>query len=141
MQSGLQVTVPGRPEGKKAVADGRWGNKYNPSGNAMRKFGAIVKATKKIPEERAKYRGPVKIHTKAYFNRPVDHLRRHNKGIKKKAPAEMIHKPDADNIAKFVGDALTGLAYWDDAQIISNTSEKFWCVRNERVEIELEYLK
>ena len=52
----------------------------------------------------------------------------------------MIRKPDADNIAKFVGDCLTKVAFWDDSQVVSNTSEKFWCVTNERVEIDLEYL-
>ena len=106
----------------------------------MRKFKAIVRATKKIPGECAKYRGPVKIHTKAYFARPTSHRKRHNKGIRITAPMNMIQKPDADNIAKFVGDCLTGIAYWDDAQIVNNTSEKFWCMANERVEINLEYL-
>ena len=97
-------------------------------------------ATRKIPEECAKYKGPVKVHTKAYFARPDRHLKRHNKGIRTTAPTYMTYKPDADNIAKFVGDCLTGVAFWDDSQVISNTSEKFWCVRNERVEINLEYL-
>ena len=99
-----------------------------------------MQATKKIPAECARYRGPVKVHTKAYFARPLSHLKRHNKGIRSTAPGYMTIKPDADNIAKFVGDCLTKVAYWDDAQVVSNTSEKFWCVRNERVEIDLEYL-
>ena len=97
-------------------------------------------ATKKIPAQCANYKGPVKVHTKAYFARPDLHLRRNNKGIKKAAPHHMTYKPDADNIAKFVGDSLTGVAFWDDSQVVSNTSEKFWCVRHERVEIDLEYL-
>jgi len=113
---------------------------FNPSSNEMRKFRAIVLATKKIPAQCANYKGPVKVHTKAYFARPDGHLKRHNKGIKNKAPLHMTYKPDADNIAKFVGDCLTGVAFWDDAQVVSNTSEKFWCVRHERVEIDLEYL-
>ena len=116
------------------------GNPYNPSANEMRKFRAIVLATKKVPSECARYRGPVKLHTRAYFARPLSHLKRHNRGIRKTAPGHMIRKPDADNIAKFVGDCLTKVAFWDDAQIVSNTSEKFWCVSNERVEIDLEYL-
>ena len=137
---GLRFTVPGKPKGKKSVAEGPHGP-YNPSSNEMRKFEAIVRATKKIPEECAKYRGPLKIHTRAYFARPLSHLKRHNKGLKSSAPRAMTNKPDADNIAKFVGDCLTGLAYRDDSQIVSNTSEKFWCVRNERVEVELKHLQ
>ena len=115
-------------------------NPYNPSANEMRKFRAIVKGTKKIPEECARYRGAVKMHIKAYFARPVCHLKRHNKGIRTTAPSHMTRKPDADNIAKFVGDCLTKVAFWDDAQVVNITCEKFWCVRNERVEIDLEYL-
>ena len=115
-------------------------NPYNPSGNEMRKFRGILLATKKIPAQCANYRGAVKVHTKAYFARPLNHLKRHNRGIRSTAPAHMTRKPDADNIAKFVGDCLTRIAFQDDAQVVSNTSEKFWCVANERVEIDLEYL-
>jgi Holliday junction resolvase RusA-like endonuclease len=35
-------------------------------------------------------------------------------------------KPDADNIAKLVGDALNGIAWRDDAQIARATVEKFY---------------
>ena len=136
---GLRVAVPGTPKAKKSVAEGFHGP-YNPSANDMRKFKAILRASKKFPPECSTYKGPLKIHIKSYFARPLSHLKRHNKGLKSKAPREMFQKPDADNIAKFVGDCLSGIAYKDDAQIVSNTSEKFWCVRNERVEIELEYL-
>ena len=33
-------------------------------------------------------------------------------------------KPDTDNIIKIICDALNGLAYKDDAQIVSNSTEK-----------------
>ena len=106
----------------------------------MRKFRAIVLATKKIPSQCARFRGAVKMNIKAYFARPLCHLKRHNKGIRSTAPSYMTIKPDADNIIKFIGDCLTKIAYWDDSQVVSTTCEKFWCVRNERVEIDLEYL-
>ena len=140
MTPGLQITVPGRPKGKKAVAQGRH-NPYNPSANEMRKFRGIVLATKKIPAQCANYRGPVKVHVKAYFARPLSHLKRHCRGFRSTAPKFMTQKPDADNIAKFVGDCLTKVAFRDDAQVVSFTSEKFWVMTNERVEIYLEYLQ
>jgi len=106
----------------------------------MRMFKAIVRALKVIPPGKARYKGPLKIHIRSYFERPGTRLKRLSR-LKKSAPEHMHQKPDADNIAKFVGDCLNGLAYHDDAQIMSNKSEKFWCIRGERVEVELEYLE
>lgn len=48
-------------------------------------------------------------------------------------------KPDTDNIAKIVCDALNGVAYHDDKQITSLTVDKVWAEDGiERVEIEVE---
>lgn len=35
-------------------------------------------------------------------------------------------KPDLDNILKVVADALNGLAYHDDSQIVSMSAAKYW---------------
>ena len=48
-------------------------------------------------------------------------------------------KPDTDNIAKAVCDALNGVAYHDDKQITSLTVDKVWAEDGiERVEIDIE---
>jgi Holliday junction resolvase RusA-like endonuclease len=47
-----------------------------------------------------------------------------------------VKRPDADNILKAIADALNGIAYHDDAQIVSARIEKFWS-DNPRVEIEI----
>ena len=50
-------------------------------------------------------------------------------------------KPDTDNIAKAVCDALNGVAYHDDKQITSLTVDKVWAEDGiERVEIDVEQL-
>ena len=50
-------------------------------------------------------------------------------------------KPDTDNIAKIVCDALNGVAYHDDKQITSLTVDKVWAEDGiERVEIDVEQL-
>jgi Holliday junction resolvase RusA-like endonuclease len=46
-------------------------------------------------------------------------------------------RPDYDNISKAVSDALNGLAYSDDGQIVSASIEKLYSGRP-RLEIELE---
>lgn len=43
-------------------------------------------------------------------------------------------KPDCDNIAKNINDALNGIAYPDDKQIVSLTVNKFYAL-DERVEV------
>lgn len=38
-----------------------------------------------------------------------------------------LKKPDWDNVAKLVGDALNRLAYRDDSQIFAGSVRKAWC--------------
>ena len=45
-------------------------------------------------------------------------------------------KPDCDNIAKNINDALNGIAYSDDKQIVSLTINKFYAL-DERVEVNI----
>jgi Holliday junction resolvase RusA-like endonuclease len=42
------------------------------------------------------------------------------------APKYDTHKPDVDNLCKFVLDALTGLVYDDDSQVVRVIATKFW---------------
>lgn len=48
--------------------------------------------------------------------RPKSHVT--SKGaLRKSAPAQLVAKPDVDNLAKFVLDALNGTYYKDDSQV------------------------
>lgn len=51
-----------------------------------------------------------------------------------------ITKPDMDNVEKAVWDALTGLVWKDDAQVVDGRRAKFYSTEP-RVEIEIEELK
>ncbi|MGB6231196.1 MAG: RusA family crossover junction endodeoxyribonuclease, partial [Litorimonas sp.] len=48
-------------------------------------------------------------------------------------------KPDGDNLAKLVKDALNGLAYHDDAQVSTTIVEKQWS-DHDRTVVTLEWL-
>jgi len=50
-----------------------------------------------------------------------------------------VHKPDTDNIAKIIADALNELAYKDDNQITKLEVTKLYG-EEDRVEVEIEYL-
>lgn len=69
--------------------------------------------------------GPVKVYIQANFSIPKSW----SKSRKVYAHSGMIKptkKPDVDNIAKAVCDALNGIAYKDDSQIVKLTVEKYY---------------
>ena len=45
-----------------------------------------------------------------------------------------ITKPDTDNVVKLVLDALNGIAYKDDNQVVKITAFKKWTIEDERIE-------
>lgn len=50
-----------------------------------------------------------------------------------------MHKPDTDNIAKIIADALNGVAYKDDNQITNLEVIKMYG-NEDKVEVEIKYL-
>ena len=67
--------------------------------------------------------GPVALKVVFTFPRPKKHYR--SAGLRSNAPTWFCSKPDADNAAKAVMDALTVLGLWrDDAQVVSLTVRK-----------------
>ena len=76
---------------------------------------------------------PVNVNIKAFIGIPA------SKSKKFKAAAlsgveRPTKKPDCDNIAKIILDALTGIIYKDDKQIVSLLVEKYYA-ENPRVEV------
>lgn len=68
---------------------------------------------------------PLIMFVEAYFSIPKSASKK-DKALmimKKKRPTK---KPDTDNIIKIVGDALNGIAYHDDSQIISILLDKYY---------------
>ena len=69
------------------------------------------------------------------------------KSVSKKRKFDMLEgrelplkKPDMDNIVKVVADALNGVAYHDDTQIVSLSMEKFYS-GSPRVEVSISNLE
>jgi Holliday junction resolvase RusA-like endonuclease len=69
--------------------------------------------------------GPVEVRLTAYLRIP--------KSATKKARAAMLahierptKKPDGDNLAKLALDALNGVCWHDDVQVVDLTVRKFW---------------
>ena len=63
------------------------------------------------------YLYPVTVSAKFYFARPKSHLKKSG-GLTKSAPKFKQSKPDVDKLARAVLDALTGVFFEDDSQVV-----------------------
>lgn len=117
--------ILGEPMGKQRPRFSRFGkyvHTYTP--NKTVNYETIVKLEyKKVSNQYLT--GMVSIDIKAYFGIPK------SASIKKRA--EMLQnkirptkKPDTDNICKIVCDALNGVAYKDDSQIVETKVNKYY---------------
>ena len=71
----------------------------------------------------ATYSGPVRVDIEAYFPRPGNL----NRALDSDGPILRPSTPDNDNIEKAVWDALSGVAYKDDRQIVVNSTIGAYC--------------
>ena len=68
---------------------------------------------------------PVCVEIVCQFMRPKSHFGKHD--MKDSAPEYHAQKPDLDNLAKAILDALTQIGVWrDDSQVIELTVRKVW---------------
>lgn len=115
----IEFYVPSEPRGKERHRTGKYGT-YTPS-KTVKYEKEIQKAFRSywdIPELPFPAKTPVTVFIAAYYKIP--------KSESKKTKAKMVinkirptKKPDADNIAKIVMDALNGVAWKDDAQVVN----------------------
>ena len=83
--------------------------------------------------------GPLEAQIAAYFPIPKSS----SKSLKKKMILNQYkhtNKPDIDNVQKAILDALNGVAYSDDSQIIKITGQKFYS-STPRIELKLKEIK
>lgn len=118
------ITIPGKPLGKQRPRVLKNGITYTPKETVN--YETFVKQLYFEQYNKDKpFEGPVKMRIVAYMPIPQSTSK-----VKKKNMMRGIirptKKPDVDNIIKIVADALNGLAYQDDKQIVSCTVEKVY---------------
>jgi len=125
------LTVLGEPVAKGRPRIAR-GHAYTPERTAMYEGLVRMAYLGKYGAEQP-YIGEVAMHISAYFAIP--------KSASKKRRADMASgvvrptkRPDCDNVAKIVMDALNGLAYEDDCQVVDCVVGKHYS-GNPRVEV------
>lgn len=72
--------------------------------------------------------GPIKLDLEFVMPRPKSHYGtgRNAERIKPSAPDVHTQKPDIDKLVRAVLDAITGIAYIDDSQVVKVTARKHW---------------
>jgi Holliday junction resolvase RusA-like endonuclease len=119
--SRLWFTVPGEPRGwaRARTAGARFFTDTKTRSEKQAVAAWAIEAGAKILE------GPVSVTLTAYLRIP--------KSAPKKLRAAMLagaerptKKPDGDNLAKLTMDALNGVCWRDDVQVVDLTVRKFW---------------
>ena len=116
----FSFTVPGEPQGKaraRTVRNNGITRTFTPE--TTQNYEALVKLTcqQAKPETWGVPEGEIGLNITAYFAPP--------KSVNAKKRAAMLNgsarptkKPDWDNMGKVIGDALNGIAYHDDSQVV-----------------------
>lgn len=139
----MKFTVKGEPQGKaraRTVTNKYTGKtmSYTPHKTAdyeeLVRLAYLKEASTENFIDREK---PVSVSIVAYYGIP--------KSTSKSRALRMVNgellplkKPDADNVAKIICDALNGLAWHDDAQVVDLAVHKVYACREPKVEVWIE---
>ena len=120
-------TIPGEPQGKgrpRVVRQGGFARAYTPEKTAS--YENLVK----VEYQRARgimYAGDVQLRMTitAHYGIPKS-VSKIKRAAMVKGIIRPVKKPDADNVAKVICDALNGVAYRDDTQIVHLAVSKWY---------------
>jgi len=123
--------IPGEPIGKARprVVDG---HAYTPSRTKAYEQAvrlAYKQAVKDRPEGERFWDADVQLSIQiAAFYQVPKKVSRQMKAAMLRFEERPRKKPDLDNVLKIVSDALNGLAYHDDSQIVHMDASKYWAI-------------
>lgn len=79
------------------------------------------------------FQGPLELTVDFHRLRPKGHLG--TRGVLPSAPSHPITKPDTTKLLRGLEDALSGIAWKDDAQVVIQTARKLYTQGPERTEV------
>ena len=131
----VQFSIAGNPQGK-ARPRFSCGHAYTP--DATRKYETMTAFLYRRAANGFSFdkETPLSVTILVFFAAPKNTSKK-KKEIMLNGGAFPVRKPDADNIAKIILDALNGTAYHDDAQIVQLSVRKQYAEKNS-VEVILE---
>lgn len=123
----IKFEIPGKVKAKQSFKIGRNGFKYTPSD--MKEYANWVRLCFKYvyPEHLPSvfYETPLKMIINVSFAIPKSFSKKKREQALKGEIKPMV-KPDCDNISKNICDALNGIAFPDDKQIVTLEVNKFY---------------
>lgn len=110
----VEFTIKGEPRGKGRPRFTRTGRVYTPSETSQ--YEALVALGYRNSVRGYKFTSPVRVTIGAYHKPP----KKSKKVVKDMLDWHILptKKPDVDNIAKIILDALNGVAWDDDTQVV-----------------------
>lgn len=135
--AGVSIVVAGPPVPKgrpRMSVVGGHARAFTPS--RTRRYEDLIRLEAgRVMQGRPQLQGPTRVRIRAYMQMPQAIARHKVKGPSAEAGViRPLTKPDADNFAKVI-DALNGIVWRDDAQVVELTVEKFYSSRP-RLELE-----
>ena len=116
----VEFTVLGTaaPQGSKIRT--KWGAMREANPNTMPWRQEVAACAKKAMEGREPTLLPVMLVATFIFQRPKSHYRTGKRvgELRERAPAHMSSKPDLSKLIRAAEDAMSGIVYRDDAQIV-----------------------
>ena len=120
----MRFTVPGEPAGKGRPRMTRAGHAYTPKETAS--YENLVKLEYQAQGGVRFGDGDMlRMDIHAFYSIPASDSKRKRK-MKLEGAVRPTKKPDCDNVGKIIADALNGIAYRDDAQIVEMHIEKYY---------------
>ena len=117
-----EFIVPTEPCGKGRPRFSRGGHAYTPEKTA-RAENLVTLTAQEAMQGRMPTERPVRVQIEAFFTIPRSVSQKRRNAM---AEAPCMKKPDTDNVAKLVLDAMNGVVYSDDAQVVSLELIKRW---------------
>ena len=121
MTKTVAFTVPGEPTGKARPRVVR-GHAFTPEKTVL--YENLIKTEYERQCGRAIFEGPVGVTVIAYYSIPKSDSRK-KRDLKINGALRPMKKPDADNVLKCICDALNGVAFVDDAQVVRPSLRNF----------------
>lgn len=129
----VQFNIPGQPQGKARARTLKSGRSYTPA-KTVQYENLVKECYSKTNTEKWFDKEPLCVQIIAHYPVPKSTTKKDRQLIAehKLLPTK---KPDTDNIAKIVCDALNGVAYGDDAQIVRLLVTKDYTIGEPSVEV------
>lgn len=133
----VQFVIPGPPKGKARARTLKNGHSYTPKETVQ--YENLVKLCYREVSNEPPHNGPVEVIISALYPIPKSASNKKHRLMLEGSIRPTV-KPDCDNVAKMVCDALNGIAYRDDSQVVScNVSKSYWV--SPQVEVTLSFLE